>query len=100
MSSLSAKLFDGQTSGSRAVTVKLTLPGYIVLQELGTLSRYRLEDVEISDQLGSQPARVELPDGSMLEIADPDNFYADLKNSSGRSQWVHRLESRWPLAAR
>lgn len=98
MSSLSAKLFDGQTSGSRAVTVKLTLPGYIVLQELGTLSRYRLEDVEISDQLGSQPARVELPDGSMLEIADPDNFYADLKNSSGRGQWVHRLESRWPLA--
>ncbi|MGI9289763.1 MAG: M48 family metallopeptidase, partial [Gammaproteobacteria bacterium] len=98
MTTLSAKHFDGQTSGSRAVTVKLTVPGYIVMQELGTLSRYRLEDVVIADQIGSQPARIELPDGSMIEIADSEKFYSELKNSSGQGQWVHWLESRWALA--
>jgi Zn-dependent protease with chaperone function len=99
---LSAKLYDGQTSGHRAVKVKLTVPGYIVLQELGTLSRYRLEDVEISEQLGTQPARVNLPDGSLLEIDDSETFYGDLQgglqNAEGHGQWLHSLESRWPLA--
>jgi Zn-dependent protease with chaperone function len=99
VTTLSAKLFDGQTSASRAVSVKLTVPGYIVLQELGTLSRYRLADVAVADQLGSQPARIELPDGALLEVADSQRFYAELKNASGRSQWLHTLESRWVLAA-
>lgn len=99
MTPLSAKLYDGQTAERRAVSVKLTVPGYIVLQELGTLSRYRLADVEISEQLGSQPARVDLPDGSLLEVGDSETFYAELHNASGRGQWLHSLESRWSLTA-
>jgi Zn-dependent protease with chaperone function len=69
-----------------------------VLQEFSTLSRFRLEDVEISEQLGSQPARVELPDGARLEIADSEAFYAELNNVSGKDQWLHKLESRWSYA--
>lgn len=99
MTVLTAKLYDGQTAERRAVSVKLTVPGYIVLQELGTLSRYRLEDIEISEQLGNQPAQVDLPDGSRLEVDDSETFYVELQNASGRRQWLHRLESRWPLTA-
>jgi Zn-dependent protease with chaperone function len=99
MTTLSAYLYDGQTAQRRNVTVKLTVPGYIVLQEFSTLSRFRLEDVEISEQLGSQPARVELPDGARLEIADSVGFYAELSNASGQNQWLHKLESRWSYAA-
>jgi Zn-dependent protease with chaperone function len=99
VTALSAQLYDGHTSGRRAVSVKLTVPGYIVLQELGTLSRYRLEDVEISEQLGDQPARVDLPDGSLLEVGDSQAFYAELQHASGRGQWLHALESRWSLTA-
>jgi Zn-dependent protease with chaperone function len=98
MISLSAYLYDGQTAQRRNVTVKLTVPGYIVLQEFSTLSRFRLEDVEISEQLGSQPARIELPDGARLEVADSTAFYAQLSNSPGQNQWLHRLESRWSYA--
>jgi Zn-dependent protease with chaperone function len=99
MTTLSAYLYDGQTAQRRNVTVKLTVPGYIVLQEFSTLSRFRLEDVDISEQLGSQPARVELPDGARLEIADSAAFFAELSNSSGQNQWLHKLESRWSFAA-
>ncbi|MCP4001874.1 MAG: M48 family metallopeptidase [Gammaproteobacteria bacterium] len=98
MTTLSAYLYDGKTAQRRNVTVKLTVPGYIVLQEFSTLSRFRLEDVDISEQLGSQPARVELPDGAHLEIADSGAFYTQLTNSTGRSQWLHKLESRWSFA--
>jgi len=98
VTTISANLFDGQTAKRRVVTVKLTVPGYIVLQELGTLSRFRLEDVEISEQLGSQPARVKLPDGARLEVVDSETFYAELRDSAGSGQWLHRLESRWSFA--
>jgi Zn-dependent protease with chaperone function len=98
VTTLSANLFDGQTAKRRSVQVKLTVPGYIVLQELGTLSRFRLEDVDISEQLGNQPARVELPDGARLEVSDSETFYAELQNAAGPKQWLHTLESRWAFA--
>ena len=79
---LSAYLYDGKTAERKAVTIKLTLPGYIVIQELGALARYRLEDVSVSDRLGSQPARVELPDGGRLEIPAAEDFYTIFAASS------------------
>ena len=94
---LSAYLYDGKTAERKAVTIKLTLPGYIVIQELGALARYRLEDVSVSDRLGSQPARVELPDGGRLEIPAAEDFYTVFAASSGRTQWLHAFESRWAL---
>ena len=94
---LSAYLYDGKTTERKAVTIKLTLPGYIVIQELGALARYRLEDVSVSDRLGSQPARVELPDGGRLEIPAAEDFYTIFAASSGRTQWLHAFESRWAL---
>jgi len=90
-----ANLFDGQTSERRAVNVKLTVPGYLVVQELGALSRYKLEDISIPERIGSQPARINLPDGALLEIKDSREFFAALESSSGRQQWLYKLESRW-----
>jgi Zn-dependent protease with chaperone function len=94
---LSAYLYDGQTAERKAVTVKLTVPGYIVVQQFGTVARYPLKDVNVSDRLGSQPARVDLPGGARLDIPAAAEFYAVLAASSGRTQWLHALESRWTL---
>ena len=99
MIDLSANFYDGKTSERKAVTVRFTVPGYLSVQELGSLTRYKLEDLAIPEQLGSQPARVTLPDGGLLEIPDSDAFYAQLRNSSGRQQWLHTLESNWTYAA-
>lgn len=97
MSQWSAYLYDGKTSERRLVSVKLTVPGYIVVQELSALARYRLEDVSVSKQLGNQPARVTLPDGASVDIATPDEFYAVLAESQGSGQWLHIWESHWLL---
>lgn len=94
---LSAYLYDGKTAERKAVTLKLTVPGYIVIQELGALARYRLEDVSVSDRLGSQPARVELPGGGCLEVPAAEDFYTAFAALSGRTQWLHAFESRWAL---
>jgi len=93
----SAHLYDGQIAKRKAVTVKLTVPGYIVVQEFGALARYPLEDVTVAEQLGSQPARIDLPGGARLEIPAAAEFYAALSASSGHKQWLHALESRWML---
>ena len=88
MTGLSANLYDGQTSERRAVTVKLTVPGYLTLQGLGSLSRYPLEDVDIPEQLGNQPARIGLPDGSLLEIADSAHFYVRKLTFKGKGRGI------------
>lgn len=98
MTTLKARLYDGETAASRTVQVKLTVPGYLIIQELSALSRYRLEDVRIAEQLGSQPARVTLPDGTLLEVADSQTFFSELQNAGGTRQWLHRLESNWGWA--
>lgn len=92
-----AYLYDGKSAGRARVRVKMTVPGYIVVEHLSSLARYKLGDVTISDRLGSQPARVNLPGGSQLEIADADGFYTALEAAKGGKHWVHLFESRWSL---
>ncbi len=99
MNSFSASLYDGQTSERRAVNVQLGLSGYLVVQELGALSRYKLDSLSIPEQLGNQPARISLPNGAMLEVKDSAAFYAALELGTGRKQWLHHLESRWGWVA-
>ena len=94
---LSAYMYDGQTAERKAVSIKLTVPGYIVVQEFGTVARFPLKDVVVSDRLGNQPARVDLPNGARLDIPAAADFYTALAASSGRTQWLYVLESRWLL---
>jgi Zn-dependent protease with chaperone function len=94
---LKAYMYDGATADRKSVTVKLTLPGYLVVQELGALARFRWEDVVVEDRLGSQPARVSLPSGARLEIGDSESFFAGYAISAGRKQWLHAIEARWSL---
>ena len=96
MSEFQAFYYDGRTSERRAATVKLTVPGYLTVQEFGTVSRFAMDEITVQEPLGSQPAIVELPDGARLEVADADGFFAATAAYTGRRQWVHRLESSWP----
>ena len=92
-----AYLYDGKSAKRTRVKVKTTVPGYITVEGLSSLARYKLQDVTISERLGAQPARVKLPDGSQLEIADADGFYQSLNAAAGKRDWLHWVESRWSL---
>ncbi len=94
MTELRGFVYDGQTAARRAVTVKLSVPGYLTVQGFGSLARYPLDELDVSPRLGSQPAVVELPGGGRLEVADADAFYAALDSSPVRHQWQHAIESR------
>lgn len=96
MSEFSAFYYDGRTSERRAATVKLTVPGFLIVQELGTVSRFAMSEVTIHERLGSQPGIVDLPDDARLEIADAEGFFAASAAHGAGGQWVHRLESSWP----
>jgi Zn-dependent protease with chaperone function len=98
VTTLSAHFYDGQTSERRTVNVQLAIPGYLTVQRLGSVTRYKLEDIAISEQLGNQPARITLPDGGLLEVQDSELFYEALRNTSGSGQWLHTLESSWSYA--
>ncbi len=90
-----AYLYDGKSAGRTRVKVKMTVPGYIVVEHFSSVARYKFADISISERIGSQPARVRLPDGSQLEIADAEEFYRSLEAAKGSKDWLHRLESRW-----
>jgi len=96
LSSFAAFLYDGRSAERRVTTAKLAVPGYLVLQELGTVSRFPIAAVQVLPRIGEQPAIVELPEGARLEIADAAAFHAAWAKHSGRRQWVHALESSWP----
>ena len=92
-----AYLYDGKSAKRTRVKVKITVPGYITVEGLSSLARYKLQDVTISERLGAQPARVNLPGGPQLEIADADEFYDALNTAAVTRSWLYRLESRWSL---
>ena len=94
-SGFAAYLYDGKSAARRAATVKLSVPGYLVVQELGSVSRFRLEDIELDAQIGSQPARIQLPGGAAVEVPAAESFYSAYAAVSGRRQILHSLESRW-----
>ncbi len=96
-SGFAAYLYDGKSAARRAATVKLSVPGYLVVQELGSVSRFRLGDIELDPRIGSQPARIQLPDGAAVEVPDAETFYSAYAAVSGRRQLLHLLESRWLL---
>ncbi|MGI9309154.1 MAG: M48 family metallopeptidase [Gammaproteobacteria bacterium] len=97
MTVLQANFYDGKSAARRTVTIKLTIPGYLVLQDDGQLRQYALQELSIGERLGSQPAVIGLPDGERLEVVAAEEFYAAVNAGSGRSQWLYQLESRWSL---
>jgi len=95
VSELNAYFFDGRTPERHAVSIRFSEPGYLVVQEFGTVMRYPLHEIEIRPQLGGQPAIIELPGQARLEVADSEAFFAVWQSVAGSKQWQHALESHW-----
>lgn len=90
-----ALYYDGRSSARQPVQVRFTDGPVLLVEALGSVSRFGLDDVAVSPRLGAQPAIVDLPDGGRLEIVEAEGFYAELAELGPRRQWVHALESRW-----
>jgi Zn-dependent protease with chaperone function len=93
--SYQAFYYDGRSSARQPVRVRFGDGTCLLIEALGSVSRFGLEAVKVSPRLGQQPAVVDLPDGARVEIPDAAGFYAELAARGRRRQWVHALESRW-----
>lgn len=94
MSELSAYYFDGRSAERHAVIVRFTDPEYLTVQELGTQSRFPVEQLKVRERVAGQPAVVDLPGGARLEVRDAEVFYQAFRQHTGRRQWQYGVESR------
>ena len=86
--------FDGQTSESRDVDLRLWGDGTI---EVGTSAlgvRWPLDQVRITSRIGNAPRSLFFPDGAKCETHDNDAIDAFLKTHrrDGASRWLSILE--------
>jgi Zn-dependent protease with chaperone function len=94
------QFFDGHSSASYDVEVQIGVDHVVRVTGAGTPREYRLNEVEISERIGSTPRVLRFADGSACEIADNDAVDAALAQLDLTSvqHHVHRLESRWHYA--
>ena len=92
-----AKYYDGVTTRSRAVVVRLDEQNVVHLAGLETPASFPLADVEVSPPLGSTPRSLTLPDGAKCET-DDQAALAVLEQKAGKGRVnarLHALESNW-----
>ena len=96
MGTLAARYFDGETAVGRDVTVNLSVRGSLVFEVGRSRHTFPLEEVAVSPRMAGQPAVVDMPDGSRLEVLDADAFFAAIAIPDRLNRdWEHRVESYW-----
>lgn len=99
------KWFDGQRAAPQLAVLHVTATGYVRL-EPPVRPGCRLADISISARLGNAPRYIGFADGSQFETTDNEQVDHLLQLGSSFAappvhdrlqQWVHRLESCWPV---
>ncbi len=90
--------FDSRSSAAGAAQLQAGADGSIYLQANGRQQVFSLEQLQISDRIGSVPRRIRFPDASEFETGDNDAVDLLLGAAGPRQTWVHRLERNWGIA--
>jgi Zn-dependent protease with chaperone function len=93
---VSARYYDGRTSGATAVRLSFGCGGLVTLKSAAYSANYKLEDLDISTRIGDTPRLIGLPDGGKCEVNDNDAIDRLLKEqATNRGGWLHTLESHY-----
>jgi Zn-dependent protease with chaperone function len=94
---ISGRYFDGRSSTAHDVQLQVDAGGRLRLIGLAAPVEARLDEVVISDRIGSIPRRITLPDGSAFETGDNDavDALARALGADGLMHSVSRWERRW-----
>ena len=93
---MNALYFDGQSTRRHAV-VLLLHKGVAVVTGDGIRRTTRLAQVQVSEPLLHAPRLLRLPDGSSLEVSDPQ-LSRLLRKNGHHDHWVVRWQQNWGLA--
>ncbi|MFU8836759.1 MAG: M48 family metallopeptidase [Thiohalomonadaceae bacterium] len=94
MTEVQGHYYDGKTSASEAVTLRIQGQQWLLEGAQGS-RHYPLEQVEVANRLGNTARHLSFPDGGRFETTDNDGIDALLHSvdRAGSSLWLHRLES-------
>ena len=93
---VSARYYDGRTSGATAVRLSFGRCGLVTLTGAAQSATYKLEELDISTRIGNTPRLIGLPDGGKCEVSDNDAIDRLLrKQAINRGGWLHALESHY-----
>jgi len=95
---VAAQYFDGRTAAAQVVT--LTIDGEWLQLRGEVLAReWPLQDVKVSERLGSTPRRIVFADGGHCEVTDHAALDVLLKQGGYRSSWLDGMQHsmRWAL---
>lgn len=95
MKTISADYFDGRSSDSRPATIRLEGDQVFVTFE-GNGLNYRLEQVRLTDAVGSIPRSLMFPDGGVCQLHDAGHaaLFERQPGGTGLAGRLHRLEIR------
>jgi len=99
VSDLRAFFYDGRSAERHAVTIRFADSDYLTVRELGTVSRYRLDQLDIQPRISGQPAVIQLPGNARLEVEDAEAFFLAVQSKGAKRNWQYGLESRGLLIA-
>lgn len=89
--------YDGATARARSVRCTVS-QGQLHIQGDGVDRTEPIATVTLSDQLGSSPRKLSLPDGASVEAPLSAELALALGSARGHASWVARLEARWLYA--
>lgn len=93
---ISARYYDGRTSGTTAVRLSFWRDGSVSLSGAAENATYKLEDLEISTRIGNTPRLIGLPDGGKCEVSDNDAIDRILRDqAANHGGWLHTLENHY-----
>jgi Zn-dependent protease with chaperone function len=100
--SLPGTYYDGTTSRAEQIEISISADRQLRIYGSSVDRRFHIDDLKISDRIGTIPRALELPGGGRCDVSDHaalDRLLAQLGYSGNPTSWIHVLESRWRYVA-
>ena len=94
MTGTAATYYDGRSSASRAVTLRVA-DGLLHVDGGDTTTAFRLDAVRLEPRLGDLPRRLDLPTGASCQVPPDFELPAVHDVPAKVERWVNEAEIRW-----
>lgn len=94
MTATAATYYDGRTTASRAVTLRVA-DGLLHVEGGDMTTAFRLDTVRLEPRLGDLPRRLDLPNGASCQVPSDFELPTAADVPARVERWVNEAEIRW-----
>ncbi|MGR8948930.1 MAG: M48 family metallopeptidase [Gammaproteobacteria bacterium] len=91
---ISGNLYNGKDAKRTQATIRCEPDGHLYFEN-GALDAVHIDDIEISDPIGSIPRTLRFPNGELFETNEHKKLSAWLGSTGRTTGFLHKLESNW-----